>query len=188
MAALRLRKAVRSPALLLPVPALIDGRGQPDHSPCLWSTWPLRADSSTLKPSHHRRIGRTTIRSTPTAAAAAIHGFPSPILIATKIPKATAAANTVMVLPATAALTRISRSHVGSVRSRSSAISAGERTTPSPDEKLPQLPLPGHSLPSIPAPLLLSGKGCDSGFLVWFESRPSLRIGRASYQQVDYSR
>jgi hypothetical protein len=73
--------------------------------------------------SHHRRTGRTTNRRTPMAAAAAIHGLPSPILIATKIPKATAAAKTAMVLAATPKLIRISPSHVGSVRPLTTGIS-----------------------------------------------------------------
>jgi hypothetical protein len=48
------------------------------------------------------------------AVPAPTQGFPSPSLIATQTPKAIASANTVMVLVAMAALTRISRSHLGS--------------------------------------------------------------------------
>jgi hypothetical protein len=48
------------------------------------------------------------------AVPAPTQGFPSPSLIATQTPKAIASANTVMVLVATATLTRISRSHLGS--------------------------------------------------------------------------
>jgi hypothetical protein len=58
--------------------------------------------------SHQRRTGSTTNKRTPTAAAAAIHAFPAPILTATKIPKATAAANMAMVAAATPKLTMIS--------------------------------------------------------------------------------
>jgi hypothetical protein len=48
------------------------------------------------------------------AVPAPTQGFASPSLIATQTPKAIASANTVMVLVATATLTRISRSHLGS--------------------------------------------------------------------------
>jgi hypothetical protein len=48
------------------------------------------------------------------AVPAPTQGFASPSLIATQTPKAIASANTVMALVATATLTRISRSHLGS--------------------------------------------------------------------------
>lgn len=57
-----------------------------------------------------------TNRRRPAAIAAAIHRLPASILIATKMPKATAAAKTPMALAAMPTLRRISRSHVGNAR------------------------------------------------------------------------
>jgi hypothetical protein len=82
---------------------------------------------------HHKRTGKTTNRRTAQEAAAAIHGFQLPILIAIKTPNTTAAPNTVTILAAMPTLTRISQSQIGSAEFARDTISAGERMTPSPD-------------------------------------------------------
>src|SRR5689334_14673812 len=64
---------------------------------------------------HHKRTDKTTNRRTAQAAAAAIHGFQLPILVAIKTPRTIAAPNTVMILAATPKLARISHSQICAV-------------------------------------------------------------------------
>jgi hypothetical protein len=82
---------------------------------------------------HHKRTGKTTNRRTAQAAAAAIHGFQLPILIAIKTPKTTATANTIMILAATPKLARISHTQIGSAEFARGAITEAESMTASPD-------------------------------------------------------
>ena len=82
---------------------------------------------------HHKRTSKTTNRRTAQAAAAAIHGFQLPILVAIKTPRTIATPNTVRILAATPKLDRISHSQIGSAEFARDTISAGERMTPSPD-------------------------------------------------------
>jgi hypothetical protein len=82
-------------------------------------------------------------------------------------------------------LTRISRSHVGSVRLLS-RISGGESMTAPPTKSFRNCSCHITATNWIGVPHVLAvWKGIDPGFLVWFEFHRSTRIGRAPYQQVD---
>ena len=98
------------------------------------------------------------------AAAAAIHGLPSPILIAAKIPKATAAAKTAMVLAAMPALIRISPSHVGSVRLLTSGVS----------ERVSMAVSPGSIHETMSGSENAALLGSASVLEDWFREQPSL--------------
>jgi hypothetical protein len=78
---------------------------------------------------HHKRTGKTTNRRTAQAAAAAIHGFQLPILVAIKTPRTIATPNTVMILAATPTLARISHSQIGSAEFARRAIIVAESMT-----------------------------------------------------------
>jgi hypothetical protein len=82
---------------------------------------------------HHKRTGKTTNRRTAQAAAAAIHGFQLPILVAIKTPRTIATPNTVRILAATPKLDRISHSQIGSAEFVRRAITAAGSMMASPD-------------------------------------------------------